>query len=99
VALLCKDRDADRNHPDQGICPVVAAAHCLPTTASSPLIQFLLTAREAGISPNQLRQETNPALGPLAPAGRLVLMCARRHHNAGLGGAKTGQSGANLSRP
>lgn len=50
VALLLENRDADRNHPDRGFCLVVAAAHCLPMTASSSLIHFLLTARE-GIPP------------------------------------------------
>ena len=49
VALLLEDRDADRNHPNRGLCLVVAAADGLPATASSSLIQFLLVAREDGI--------------------------------------------------
>jgi hypothetical protein len=49
AALLLEDRDADRNHPNRGLCLVVAAADGLPATASSSLIQFLLAAREGGI--------------------------------------------------
>jgi hypothetical protein len=37
------------NHPNRGLCLVVAAADGLPATASSSLIQFLLAAREGGI--------------------------------------------------
>lgn len=71
VALLFEDRDADRNHPNRGLCLVVAAADCLPSTASSSLIQILLAAREGGIWPSRLRQGTNsdPTSRRHSPAG------------------------------
>lgn len=74
-------------------------AGCLPSTASSSLIQILLAAREGGIWPSRLRQGTNSDPHVAVPfAGRLVLTCARRHRRTGLGSAKTGQTGAGLFR-
>jgi hypothetical protein len=99
MALLFEDRDTDRNHPNRGLCLVVAAADCLPSTASYSLIQILSVAREGGIWPSRVRQGTNSAPHVAVPfACRLVLTCARRHRHAGLGSAKTGQNGAAFSR-
>jgi hypothetical protein len=77
---------------------VVAAADCLPFTASSSLIQILLAAREGGIWP-RLTPGNKLGFHVAEPfARRLVLMCARQHRRAGLGSTKTGQSGAALFR-
>jgi hypothetical protein len=49
--------------PTEAPAWVVAAADCVPATASYSLVPFLLTARD-GIWLDRLRQETNSAQAP-----------------------------------
>jgi len=74
-----------------------------PTVAPPPslsLIQFLLMAREGGIWIDCFPQGRNSTLKLAARSRcRAALACVRQHYRAGIGSAKTGQSGAIIFRP
>ena len=65
------DRNADKNNANHGQRLVFACDRSLlPDTTGSPILRFLLTAREGGLWVDRLRQGINSALGRHFGGGR-----------------------------
>jgi hypothetical protein len=65
------DRNADKNNANHGQrLGVRCDRSLLPDTAGSPILRFLLTAREGSLWVDRLRQGINSALGRHSGGGR-----------------------------
>jgi len=76
------DRNADKNNANHGQHLVFACDRSLlPDTTGSPILRFLLTAREGGLWVDRLRQRINSALGRHSGGGRC---CVPGHQSRGV---------------